>query len=56
MRHAIGQLVSLSLPDTPINVAAFLAGGVAALATALVPYYTGLVIDYASIEPDRCVC
>ena len=56
VRRAIGQLVSLSLPDTPINVAAFLAGSVAALATALVPYYTGLVIDYASIEPDRCVC
>lgn len=34
---------------------AFMFGAVAALAQATVPYYTGQVIDYASIDPDRCV-
>lgn len=28
------------------------AGAVAALGQALIPYYTGRIIDYASIDPD----
>ncbi|KAF8073219.1 Abcb9 [Scenedesmus sp. PABB004] len=47
------ELVRLSLPDAPLLVVAFLAGTAAALAAACVPYYTGQIIDYASIDPDR---
>ncbi|GFH30272.1 ABC transmembrane type-1 domain-containing protein, partial [Haematococcus lacustris] len=43
----------LSAPDWHIIALAFLAGCLAALAQACIPYFTGLVIDYASIEPDR---
>jgi ATP-binding cassette subfamily B (MDR/TAP) protein 9 len=43
----------MALPDAPINFVALAAGCVAALGSALVPYYTGQVIDYASIDPDR---
>jgi ATP-binding cassette subfamily B (MDR/TAP) protein 9 len=43
----------MSLPDTPVLLAAFAAGAAAALMAALVPYYTGLIIDFASIEPNR---
>jgi len=46
-------LLRLSLPDVHIMMAAFSAGAVAALAAALIPYYSGLIIDYASIDPDR---
>lgn len=49
------ELVRLSAPDTPLLLAAFVCGSAAALAAACVPYYTGMIIDYASIDPDRCV-
>ncbi|GAX81286.1 hypothetical protein CEUSTIGMA_g8718.t1 [Chlamydomonas eustigma] len=49
----ISELLLLSRPDAVFNCIALTAGCVAALCTALVPYYTGLVIDFASIEPDR---
>lgn len=52
-RKTLSQLLLLSVPDFHINLIAFLCGSIAALALALVPYYTGLVIDYASIEPDQ---
>jgi hypothetical protein len=52
--RSVKELAILSYPDTHINLTAFLCGGIAALAAALVPYYSGLVIDYASIEPERC--
>jgi ATP-binding cassette subfamily B (MDR/TAP) protein 9 len=51
----ISELLLLSKPDAVFNSIALTAGCVAALCTALVPYYTGLVIDYASIEPDRWI-
>ena len=47
------ELIHLSAPDWMVILVAFLAGGVAALMSACVPYYTGLIIDYASIDPDR---
>lgn len=49
----VSRLIAMALPDAPINFAALAAGCVAALGSALVPYYTGQVIDYASIDPDR---
>ncbi|KAJ9509930.1 hypothetical protein QJQ45_011470 [Haematococcus lacustris] len=49
----VGHLLRLSAPDWHIIALAFLAGCLAALAQACIPYFTGLVIDYASIEPDR---
>lgn len=48
------ELLRLSLPDSPLLLAAFLFGSAAALAAACVPYFTGLIIDYASIDPNRC--
>lgn len=47
------ELVRLSVPDTPVLVVAFVFGAAAALMAACVPYFTGLIIDYASIDPDR---
>eukprot|EP00878_Enallax_costatus_P014219 GHUV01014873.1.p1 GENE.GHUV01014873.1~~GHUV01014873.1.p1 ORF type:complete len:765 (+),score=113.02 GHUV01014873.1:294-2588(+) len=47
------ELVKLSTPDTPVLLVAFVFGAAAALMAACVPYYTGLIIDYASIDPDR---
>ena len=52
-RKTLSHLMLLSVPDFHINLIAFLCGSIAALALALVPYYTGLIIDYASIEPDQ---
>ena len=49
----VSELIAMALPDLPINCIALAAGCVAALGSALVPYYTGQVIDYASIEPDQ---
>ena len=55
-RHkTVSELIKMALPDSLINCIALGAGCIAALGSALVPYYTGLVIDYASIDPDRCV-
>jgi ATP-binding cassette, subfamily B (MDR/TAP), member 9 len=48
----IGALLRLSAADTPILLLAFTAGAVAALGQALVPYFTGRIVDYASIDPD----
>ena len=36
----------------PTHIGLFNAGAVAALSAALIPYFTGQIIDYASIEPD----
>jgi hypothetical protein len=47
------ELLRLSVPDTPVLLAAFVFGSAAALMAACVPYFTGLIIDYASIDPDR---
>ena len=47
------EILMLALPDAGFNLCAFTAGVVAAVATALVPFYTGEVIDHASIEPDQ---
>uniref|UniRef100_A0A6S8M2Q5 ATP-binding cassette transporter n=1 Tax=Dunaliella tertiolecta TaxID=3047 RepID=A0A6S8M2Q5_DUNTE len=49
----VWHLLQLSMPDWPIITVAFMFGIAAALMQAVIPYYTGLVIDYASIEPDR---
>lgn len=49
------ELLRLSVPDTPVLLVAFVFGSAAALMSACVPYFTGLIIDYASIDPDRCV-
>ena len=51
-RATIGVLLNLSFPDAPILLLAFSAGAIAALGQALVPFYTGHIIDYASIDPD----
>lgn len=48
----IATLILLSGPDAPILLLAFTAGAAAALGQALIPYYTGRIIDYASIDPD----
>lgn len=48
----IPELILLSGPDAHILMLAFTAGAVAALGQALIPYYTGKIIDYASIDPD----
>lgn len=47
------ELMRLSVPDTPVLLVAFVFGSAAALMSACVPYFTGLIIDYASIDPDR---
>jgi ATP-binding cassette subfamily B (MDR/TAP) protein 9 len=49
------ELVRMTVPDMPVLLFAFLFGVAAALMAACVPYFTGLIIDYASIDPDRCV-
>lgn len=43
----------MSLPDAHIITAAFAAGSVAALAQALIPFYTGHIIDAAALESRR---
>lgn len=47
------ELLKLSVADTPLLIGAFTFGVGAALMAACVPYFTGLIIDYASIDPDR---
>lgn len=47
------ELVRMTVPDMPVLLFAFLFGVAAALMAACVPYFTGLIIDYASIDPDR---
>ncbi|KAG7669825.1 hypothetical protein Ndes2437B_g06013 [Nannochloris sp. 'desiccata'] len=51
-KATIGALLKLSAPDYVILLLAFTSGAAAALGQALVPYYTGRIIDYASIDPD----
>lgn len=48
----IWALMCLSAPDSPILFLAFSAGALAALGQALIPYYTGRIIDFASIDPN----
>jgi ATP-binding cassette subfamily B (MDR/TAP) protein 9 len=50
------ELAKLSLPDTPLLLVAFVFGTAAALMAACVPLLTGQIIDFASIDPDRCAC
>lgn len=45
-------LLRLAAVDTPILVFAFAAGIIAALGQALIPYFTGKIVDYASIDPN----
>ena len=53
-RHAtIVGLLKLASPDSVLLTFAFIAGSLAALGQALIPYYTGRIIDYASIDQDR---
>ena len=49
----VAELLRLSVPDTPLLLVAFVFGTAAALMSACVPYFTGQIIDYASIDPDR---
>jgi ATP-binding cassette subfamily B (MDR/TAP) protein 9 len=49
------ELMRMTVPDMPVLLFAFLFGVAAALMSACVPYFTGLIIDYASIDPDRYV-
>jgi len=52
--HAtIAMLLGFAAPDWFLLTCAFMAGSLAALGQALIPYYTGRIIDYASIDPDR---
>jgi len=51
-KATIGALLKLAAPDYVIILLAFTSGAAAALGQALVPYYTGRIIDYASIDPD----
>ncbi|KAL6777216.1 hypothetical protein ACKKBF_B20615 [Auxenochlorella protothecoides x Auxenochlorella symbiontica] len=48
----VSTLVRMASSDTPILALAFAAGAAAALGQALIPYYTGRIIDAASIDPD----
>eukprot|EP00882_Tetradesmus_deserticola_P018660 GHRQ01020040.1.p1 GENE.GHRQ01020040.1~~GHRQ01020040.1.p1 ORF type:complete len:315 (+),score=82.18 GHRQ01020040.1:260-1204(+) len=48
------ELMRMTVPDMPVLLFAFVFGVAAALMAACVPYFTGLIIDYASIDPDRC--
>ena len=52
-KGTVKALLCLAAHDTPILIAAFTAGAIAALGQALIPYFTGRIIDYASIEPNR---
>lgn len=47
------ELLRLSAVDTPLLLVAFSAGVVAALGSALLPFLTGKIINYAAIEQDR---
>lgn len=47
------ELVKLSAADSPVLLVAFVFGVAAALMAACIPYYTGQIIDFASIDPDR---
>ncbi|KAK9845905.1 hypothetical protein WJX81_005691 [Elliptochloris bilobata] len=51
-RGTITLLLHYSSYDLPLLLLAFSAGAVAALGQALIPFYTGRIIDYASIDPD----
>ena len=54
VRHAtIRALLGFAAPDTLLLTTGFVFGSLAALGMALVPYLSGQVIDYASIDPDR---
>ena len=54
VQHAtIMALVKFAIPDSFLLTLAFMAGSLAALGQALLPYYTGKIIDYASIDPDE---
>lgn len=54
VRHAtIMALLGFAAPDTALLSCGFVFGSLAALGMALIPYYTGKVIDYASIDPDK---
>lgn len=53
-QHAtIRALLGFAAPDALLLTCGFIAGSLAALGQALIPYYTGKVIDYASIDPDE---
>lgn len=51
-RRTIAALLGMSAADTPLLLLAFAAGTAAAWGQALVPHYTGKIIDSASIQPD----
>jgi len=54
VRHAtIRALLGFAAPDALLLTTGFVFGSLAALGMALVPYLSGQVIDYASIDPDR---
>ncbi|CAG9460966.1 unnamed protein product [Pedinophyceae sp. YPF-701] len=49
----IRGMAAMSRPDVWILLTAFVFGTLSAVGQALIPMFTGQVIDYASIEPDR---
>ncbi|KAK9809885.1 hypothetical protein WJX72_001039 [[Myrmecia] bisecta] len=51
--RTVRLLARMSAIDGPVLFVAFTAGAVAAFAQALVPYFTGQIIDLAAIESDR---
>ncbi|KAK9788445.1 hypothetical protein WJX73_000962 [Symbiochloris irregularis] len=50
--RTILTLVAYSAQDTVLLSVAFAAGALAALALALIPYFTGQIVDYATIDQD----
>lgn len=52
-RRTLRELLRLSRPDALVLALAFAAGAVAAVCSAAVPFYTGRVVDRASVDPDR---
>lgn len=51
--RTISTLMAYSAHDTPLLMVAFAAGALAALALALIPYFTGQIIDFATIDLDE---
>lgn len=48
----VAVLLRLAAVDAPIISVAFAFGSIAALGQALIPYFTGKIVDYASIDPN----
>jgi ATP-binding cassette, subfamily B (MDR/TAP), member 9 len=53
--RTLAVLARIAAQDAPYLAAAFAAGAAAAVGNALIPHYTGVALDDATLRPDRAV-